>query len=496
MMKRVLALAVLAGLLLGSAAAWGATEVKMSGDARIWADWWSNMNYTGWNPTGTKTNQSMTIWELFRLKMDFVTDENLKFRFGIRVMNIPWGGAAALNPGVNSGFLLDNPAVNISVYLAFMQFKWPGSNVEFTVGYQDLDLPISADMLYANPVLGITRGAGALVKIPVCDNFKIQGGFIRFVDGNPGFEPSTTTLADRLDGYVLTLPISVEGFKATPWSVLGVLGRDAAALGASIPVGVSPRLYNQNIGNNLLAPITYVAPATFLRQAQSLYWWVGTTLSLTALDPFQFYGDIIYGAGAQNDKSLDKRAGLFLDVAAEYTGFNLMTPQATFWYSTGEDKSLNNGSERMPVIDDNWGPSSSFLFNNSQVFTAGYMGLNPIGSWGFALSLDKISFIQDLKHRITFTFAGGTNSPSAIRLGNLYTGNGSYFQLGRDLTTQEYEYGVNFDHQYNIYENLAAVVETGWSHGNFQTSVWGHRFTNATRNGDAWKVTFGLKYLF
>jgi len=68
--------------------------------------------------------------------------------------------------------------------------------------------------------------------------------------------------------------------------------------------------------------------------------------------------------------------------------------------------------------------------------------------------------------------------------------------LGRDLSDQEYVYGVNLDNQYNIYENLAAIVETGWAHGQFQTSVWGHRFTKAANNGDVWKVAFGLQYKF
>jgi hypothetical protein len=150
----------------------------------------------------------------------------------------------------------------------------------------------------------------------------------------------------------------------------------------------------------------------------------------------------------------------------------------------------------MPVLVDNWGPSSSFLFCNSQVLTQGYMGLNPIGSTGVAVSLDKISFITDLKHRITLSWATGTNSASSIRQGNALNGIGNYFQMGRDLTTNESEYAVNFDNQYNIYQNLVFHVETGWSHGNFQSSVWTHRFTNQTRDGDAWKVALGIQYKF
>jgi hypothetical protein len=475
-------------LMLGClGAAQAATEVKMSGDAMIWAPFWSKANYSGWNATGTKTMDPVTIWERFRLKTDFIVNEGLKFRFGLRVMNRAWG---------NDTFTVDNPTTAIDVYQAFVQFKWPNTNVEFTVGQMDMDLPISADMLFGNPVLGITRATAFSVKAPVCDNFAIIASFMRLMDNNKDFDPTTTQVSDEMDAYLLSLPITVDGFKANPWALLGVFGKDGLNASKSVAVGISPRLYNQSLATNLLAPATFNAPNTFLRDNQQVYWWVGTTLAVTALDPFKFYGDIIYGQGSQSDRSMNKRGGLFFDVAAEYTGLDFMTPQVTFWYSTGEDGSIRNGSERMPALVDNWGPSASFLFCNQQVLTEGYMGLNPLGSTGFAVSLDKISFIADLKHRLTFTWATGTNSAKSIRQGNALNGNGNYFQMGRDLTTQESVYAINFDNQYNIYENLAFHVETGWSHGNFQTSVWSHRFTNQTRNGDAWKVALGLQYKF
>ena len=483
-MKRLLALAVLASLLASAALAQAATEVKMEGDARIYGNFWSKENYTGWNFNGTQTQQSLTIWERFRLKTDFEAGEHLKFRFAIRVNDNAWGG---------SNFLIDNPAVAIQVYLAYLQFKWPDTKIKFTVGYQDVDLPISVDWLGSNPVMGGTQAAGAVVEIPVVDdNFEIVTGFTRLLDGHPGFEATTTTKADRLDGYMLALPISLDTFKATPWGMVAVAGRDAPY--GSIGVGDSTS-QNQNLATNLLAPGTMAGLYGF-SNAQNAYWWVGTTLSITALDPFKFYGDIIYGAGNGDDRKINKRQGLFFDLAAEYTGLDMVTPQLSFWYATGEDKSISNGSERLPTVVNYWGPTNSFLFDTNQEFDFGFMGVNPVGSWGFVAGLDKISFVTDLTHRLVFSYARGTNSPAGLRAANLLNGVGNYVEIGRDLTTQEQVYGVNFDTTYNIYENLAAILETGWSHGDFQTSVWTHRFTNATRNGDAWKVAFGLKYKF
>jgi hypothetical protein len=483
-MKRIATLALLVSMVFGCVAiASAATEVKMTGDARIHANFWSNNNYTGWNPKGTNTFDSLTIWERFRLRSDFIANEGLKFRFGIRVNNKAWG---------NDTFTVDNPAVSIDVYQAFLQFKWPGTDVEFTIGLQDLDLPISAPgLLNSSPVLGGTRAGAAVVAIPVVDQFKIVAGFARLLDTNKDFDPTTTQVPDELDAYFLVLPITLDGFKATPWGVLSVGGKNANYVTA---VGSSPRMSNQSLATNLASAGYMLAPAGF-KQAQTVYWWVGSAFAVTALDPFKFYADVMYGEGAAGQGSRARR-GLFFDVAAEYTGLDMLTPQVTFWYSTGEDSSMRNGSERMPTVVQSWGPSTSFLFDNNQAFAGGSMATNPIGSWGFAVSLNKISFIQDLTHRLTFTYAQGTNSARALRQANALWGIGNYVQMGRDLTTNEYVMGINFDNQYNIYENLAAIVETGWAHGSFEKGVWGRRLVNQSQNGDAWKVAFGLQYKF
>ena len=230
---------------------------------------------------------------------------------------------------------------------------------------------------------------------------------------------------------------------------------------------------------------------------QNAFWWAGDAFEITALDPVKFYGDVIYGAGAMSDRKKSRRAGWFIDAGVEYTGWDLLTPQAYGWWSTGEDKSTRNGSERMPMIRPNWGPGSSFLFDdNQELVKNSNMGMSPVGSWGLGATLDNISLVDKLRHRLTFLFVHGNNSAKAIRDLNALMGSNPYFQMGRDLTVDEHVIGVNFDNKYMIYDNLAAIVETGWAHGQFQQSVWGHRLVNQARNGDAWKVSFGLSYKF
>ncbi|HCR12509.1 MAG TPA: outer membrane homotrimeric porin [Solidesulfovibrio sp.] len=471
-MKRFATWAVLAALVLGMAGvAHAATEVKMTGDARVYGVYFANHNYTGWNTEGTRTEDRFQIWERFRLRSDFVANEAVKFRLGIKVEDV-WG---------HGTLTAANPSTAIEVYQAFLQFKMPDCNVEVTAGLQDLSLPTNA-FFNDSVVFGGDRAAALVVDAPLIqDTLAVKAGFARMIDTNRTYDTTTTQVADEFDLYFLALPITVNGFGITPWGAVGVAGKDANYSNAGF--------------------LEYLVSAgSFMdgwKNDQNAYWWAGGTFEVTALDPVKFYGDVIYGAGAKNDRKWSKREGWFIDLGIEYTGWDVLTPQVFGWWSTGEDKSTRNGSERMPQVLPNWGPGNSFLFDDSQELgKESNMGVNPVGNWGAGVSLNNISFVEKLSHILTFTYLHGNNNAKALRYLNETLGTNSYYVMGRDLTTNEYLLGVNFDTKYMIYENLAAILETGWSHGEFQSSVWGHRLASKSRDGDAWKVAFGLTYKF
>ena len=481
-MKRILALALLV-IAFGAVAAQAATEVKMTGDARIHGTWFAKPNFTGWTGDGTQTSDPFTIWQRFRLRTDFIANENLKFRLGIRVNNTPWGAGT---------YTVDNPRVSIDVYQAFLQFKWPGTDIEITAGRQPFTVA-HASFFAGSSIVMDTEVAGIVLNIPVVkDTFSVVGGFVRMLDTNRDFDPTTRQVPDEFDGYYLSLPITLSGFNATPWGMLAVAGRNAnyAGVGAG-----GAGAYNASLAQNLFAVGTGVVNNGF-SNPQNVYWWVGGAFEVTALDPFKFYADVVYGEGNGSDRKANRRGGFFFDVAAEYTGLDLLTPQIAFWWSTGEDGSVRNGSERLPVIAPAWGPSTSFLFDNDQAFIYSNMGVNAVGSWGFSASLNKISFMQSLTHRLTFTFAKGTNSSAGLRRGNALTVPGNFYQMGRDLTQNEYVMGINFDNTYAIYENLNVLANFGWAHGDFERSVWGRRFVNKARDGDSFMAAVGLQYKF
>jgi len=504
-MKR-LTLALAAILVLGCfASAQAATEVKMTGDFRVYGNWWSGRNFTGWAnqfnggvAAGTRTEDNFGVNQRFRLRTDFVANEALKFRLGIRVNNQWWGRGT---------LTADAPAVSIDVYQAFLQFKWPDTDIEITAGRQPFAIPQSK--YFDGSLVFDSEAAALIITAPlVPDTLGLLIGYSRFYDDGQ-WDATTTQVADELDLFFMALPITLDGFSVTPWTALGVAGRNAG--------------YNFESAANLVSP-GFLAPGW--RHRQNAYWWLGGAIEVDALDPIKFYADVIYGQGAMNDRSASKRHGWFIDAAIEYTGWDILTPSVFGWWSTGEDGSWRNGSERMPYTFSSWNGGTSFLFDGPRDLGAdSNMYMNPVGSWGLGLSLKNISFIEKLTHRITFVYVQGTNSSRAFRNINYanyainaaglavpmtgafnrpayygvdytypgYTSNG-LFTMGRDLTASECVFGLSFDHKYMIYENLAAIIETGWAHGNFQKSVWGPRLAN--KAADAWRVAFGLQYKF
>ncbi|EFL49386.1 conserved hypothetical protein [Solidesulfovibrio fructosivorans JJ]] len=490
-MRNLTSLALAAVMVLGAiAAAHAATEVKMTGDARVYGNFFENRNYTGWNKTGTKTGDDFEIWERFRLRSDFIANEAVKFRLGIKVEDV-WG---------HGTFTAANPDTAVQVDLAYLQFMLPGCDgVQVTAGLQDVNLPQSG-LFYGNPVWN-DKMAALVVTAPIIDkNLSVMAGFGRLIDTNRTYDSTTTQVADELDAYFLALPITVDGFKAIPWGMLAVAGRNA---NYTYKDTTDVAEWGNTYANTLVSAasssnMTTPGSVGYWKNDQNPYFWVGGAFEVTALDPVKFYADVIYGAGAQSDHKAAQRQGWMVDAGVEYTGLDVVTPQVFAFWSTGEDKSTMNGSERMPYMRSEWGPGNSFLFDSSQELGKGSnMYTDPVGNYGIGASLNNISFIDKLTNRLTFVYVRGNNSPRAIRNARLYLNN-SYFTMGHDLSYNDYVMGLNFDTKYMIYENLAAVMETGWAHGQFQESVWGHRLVSQSEaNGNnAWKVAFGLTYKF
>ena len=273
-MKRITA-ALLFCLFVATATAQAATEVKMAGDFRAYGVFFENHNWTSWNAKGTQTEDTFEIWQRWRLRTDFVANEAVKFRLGMRVNDTPWGYGT---------YTAANPTVSIEVYQAYLAFKWPGCDVEVTAGLQPFSMP-EAPIFYDSPILaakgsgdGATNSfAGLVVKAPIVTGvFEPIVGFSRLIDTNRTYDTTTTQVDDELDIYFLTLPVVLDGFTITPWGLAAVMGKASTSAVTAIR-------------NGMVSGGSFVAPNN--ANNQNGYWWGGLNLAVTVADPFKFYAD-------------------------------------------------------------------------------------------------------------------------------------------------------------------------------------------------------------
>ena len=467
---------VIACLTYGYVGPAGASTVAMYGDFRVQSTFFANQNYTGWNASGTQTEDRLNIWQRLRLHADFTANENLAFRLGLWLSNQTWG---------HGELTAANPTVAIRPNQAYLQFTVPQTHITVTAGYQPLSLPHSS-VFYDSVVLGTDSGnsdaAALVVNAPLVEGtLSATAGYARLVDANRTYDTTTTQVGDEFDLAFLTLPLTVSGLQLTPWGAVGLLGRAAA-----LP---SP------MGNSLLAAGASLTPSGYANN-QNAAVWTGTSLTSELPGQFKVYGDAVYGNVAWADRARCGRHGWFADLALEYTGFTAFAPQLLGWAGSGEDASLSNGSERLPSIVTQWGPRGSFLFSADQYLTQSSMNTTPQGSMGLVLNFDRISLLPQLTSVLAFSYAAGTSSPAGLRKAVAATGGpGAYVTMGQDLAEGERLLSVASEHVYALTDAVNLIVETGWARGDgFRSSIWGRRMVNQA--GNAWQGALGIIYTF
>jgi hypothetical protein len=441
-MKRLSLLAAALVLVLGMAvSASAAPEVSISGNLLVNAVWMNNWNFQD----GMGDGQAMNIVERADLYFTVTANENLKGVLGLRSDKGSWGDG---DFGLGQPGGADTAQLNIRD--AYIDFNWPGTDVNVKAGIYTVALPQSvgsASMIVAE------RAGAVMVSAPVTDNVSVLAGYTRLANNQTGAAGSAIAAGlngeDFLDGYLLALPLSFEGVSATPFFLYG------------------------NGGQN------YVA-----RNEEVTAYWTGTNFTMSLFDPFIVKADVNYGKLDADTDTKDASGWLF-DLGLDYTGFDFMTVSAFFVYTTGEDDDAGNGSEVMPILDGDWAVGS-FWFGGGSITSDDINGGDtPLGFWTVGLSLTDIqSFAQGLTHDFHVLYVKGTNDA------DLYTSGAAATTFGK-LTDKDSLWEVDFNTAYAVYDELTLYGQLGYINSDFDESVWGNTVDN-----DAWKVATGVVYKF
>ncbi|TIH12161.1 hypothetical protein D0S45_18845 [Marinifilum sp. JC120] len=472
-MKKLAILAVLACMVFGFAASASAVDLDAKGQFQFQMNMIDNANFLNDKDSATRGNDDLNFWFRARTEFRFIANENLWAVLYTQYKNRV--GDGGLN--TDSTNADDN---SLTIKRAYLQFRFPGTEVLTTAGIAPVDLPGAAA---GNMVLAGTERGLFMVETPITDQIALAGAFIRNTDR---FNTDTVAGAatannrkDEIDIFYAALPITIDGLSATPYFAYSIIGNAAAA------------------GNAAVAG--FAAPGTAAQTKNANAWWLGTSFAMDMFDPIVFNADIVYGA-VDGDVKQNDRSGLFFDASLAYTGMDFVQPKLVFAYGTGEDDKTENGSERLPVIANDWAFGSTY-FGGSALTSADLDSDEQSGFWTVGLSLEKISFFEKLSHDIHLLYIQGTNDKDLIKSATAGVTNTNIAADGNFLTTKDNAFEVDFNTNYQIYDELAAIVEFGYVNMNLDKNVWENSpvtgaAARAGKDADCLKFAVGLVYKF
>ncbi|MEF2230569.1 MAG: outer membrane homotrimeric porin [Pseudodesulfovibrio sp.] len=469
-MKRLIILAVLCAFVLSAAVA-SAADIKATGTWIVEANWNANWAFDDDIANSTDTDRSaFGVSQRADTIFEFIANENLKGVLYTRIGTAKWGQGA---------FDMGNTNSVIGVRRAFLDFNYPGTDINVRAGYQAVSLPnaFGGGSLILDEEIG-----SAVVSGAITDNVGFLVGYARATDGG---NAAATNKNAYVDGYIAALPLTFDGISLTPFGMYSPIGTNYSAATAA--------------GGNLVGLAATNASTNANGADFDNAYWLGAAFTMDLFDPFVVKADFNYG---KVDSKIDnnKRSGWLFDAALEYKGWDFMTPEVFFTYTSGEDGNASKSggkSERMPVLAaQNWAIGSFFfggdrLLNGSIQETNDYMGF-----WALGLSLKDIqSFAEGLTHDFHLIYAQGTNDKNAFNQSAGLAGNNNYnYKYGRTLTEDDSLWEVDFNTGYKLYDGLTLSLDLGYLNLDTKKERWDN--TEGQKGGDAWKVSTGIMYQF
>ncbi|MDQ7834205.1 MAG: outer membrane homotrimeric porin [Humidesulfovibrio sp.] len=487
--KFALLMVLVAALVMGTISSAAAAEIKANGAWQIEADF--NVNNDFQKKGGVSEDKTFNIAQRVRQSFQFIANENLKGVLEVQLGTANWGtGALGIGAGRSASLTATGSASagngNFMLRKGYVDFKWPGTKVNFLVGFQSLSLPSAVGG--GSPVLDDHFAAAAAV-VPVTDGLSLVGGFGRLYDANS----ATSTTAGNLSGshnngdvaFLIANVDMFKGFSIKPWVAYASLGKDVAGAGTGATALAGFAGANSSANEGVRA------------------YWGGAAFTMTAFDPFKVMADFNYGKATWNNQSSlnnakGGRQGFLADIAVDYTGLSMMTPSVFFAYSSGESGNSTDGgkSDRMPVVGtpQNYALGSFWLQGGDSLNMSYNAPSTTMGYWALGLSLKDIKLIDKLSHTVHLIYFKGTNDPDFLK--DTTAGNGVTYS--NFLTNKDSLWEVDVNTKYQIYDELSLGLELGYINPSFDKDTWGAVNADYRNYGStsAYKASLLVNYSF
>lgn len=483
-MKRFATLMLAFALVLGAFSGAQAADIKAKG---VWAfdfSWLDSGDYKS-SDDGGDGEDDFSAAQRLRTQIDVIASEALKGVVYFEVGHQVWGR--------ESGALgADGKAVKVR--RSYIDWLVPNTELKVRMGIQGLSLPgavVPSSPVFDDDVAALT------LSYAINDMVGVTALWARPFDANSG-NTNTKNDFDETDMFALAVPVTLDGFKITPYGVYASVGKDSYSVDAdgntvNVPAGAP------EFRSGMLSMSEVIGGGTPDSRSDTYdAWWGGVAFEMSYFAPFSLKVDAVYGSKTADDADSAEREGWLVAALAEYK-LDMVTPGIIAWYGSGEDDDITDGSERMPSISPTGWGVTSFGFPGSVYRQDTYFGLNGAGTWAVGLQLADISFMENLSHVFRVVYMQGTNDSDVVKKNSVFGGGAitgaadTFSPKGGDvfLTDEDSAIEVNFDTTYKIYENLSLVVEMGWIKLDMDEDTWG-----TDDFSDAKKLVFNFIYEF
>ena len=449
-MKKLVTLILAAGMVFSTANGASAVDMKVSGEWQTAFTFADNM----YNDYGAAKNHegssdgTFKAAQRIRINFDLVASEYVSGRVQLQVTDgdtneYNWGTAGTGGTGAG-----------VTARLAYLDWIVPNTNVLVRMGRQSVALP---SYTFGSSVLDDVID-GVVVSAPINDMVALNIGWLRPAAevnkwDNPHRPHSSVDLA------YLSLDVTGDGFKVTPWGMVGFVG-------SQVSDGEGGYTSFDMLGD--------------LSNVNTTAYWVGLGGELTMFDPFKFTADFLY-SGNDADHTAE-RSGWYAALGAEMR-LSMATPFLRGWYASGDDADSED-SGRMLSVDGSaaFDPSGIYFDYYSQISGTPDV-CSAAGTWGVQLGVKDVSFIQDLTHQLSVTYFQGTNNTNRVTgpaTSATFVNHKNDGPIGY-MTTADSAWSIDFMNSYKLYENLTANLLLSYLVTDFDEKVWGQDYDNIFR---------------
>ena len=477
-MKKFLTLMLAAGMVFSAANGASAVEMKVSGQ------WMASFNFTdnlfsdeGLVKDGESGKFSAT--QRLRINLDMVASESLSARVQLQAGKYHWGN------GVNG---VGEAGSNVTARIAYLDWMIPTTDVLVRMGRQLVTLP---SYTFGSPVFSDNTIDGVLINAPINDMVGVTFGWLR-PQANAEQWGTAHTQASNIDLAYLSVDVAADGFKVTPWGMIGVAGRNTVDNPMFLPDGSLRPVESSYFGvGGRVADINDDGTLKTVDSNTMLYW-VGLGGELSLFDPFKFTADFIYSGNDADGYA--ERDGWYAALGAEMkTAY--ATPFLRGWYASGDDAD-SKGSNRMLTLGEGNGAfDASGVYFDTNVWMAGTIDrTSPAGTWGVQLGVKDVSFIEDLTHDLSVSYFQGTNNTNRL------TGDseGLWTADRHDvtyMTTKDSAWSIDFASSYKLYKNLSARLMLSYLVTDFDEGIRTVG-TDKAEFDNAFRGTLNFNYTF